>query len=185
MAGSHNLLWNDGDWSCGPWVRMWDSCSAECREGGSIMNERIGRSISWLEIILPCLRISKSMFNYPVEGQLLKDFIVWTIIWLKIPIENWPTQAPSRISISLRQYMVHYSLHQFPALGLRLHQPGLKFIVEGREMVQRGDADMEATGSMPKRQIFISWLAGVRINLLGNFLFTSGQGLFRCWCPCK
>ena len=31
--------------------------------------------------------------------------------------------------------MMHNSFHQFPALGLRLHQPGLQFIAEGHELV--------------------------------------------------
>ena len=39
--------------------------------------------------------------------------------------------------------MVHYSLHQFPVPGLRLHQLALKFIAKGREMVQSREADME------------------------------------------
>jgi len=35
--------------------------------------------------------------------------------------------------------MMHYSLHQLPALGLRLSQPGLQFIAEGQKLVDFGE----------------------------------------------
>jgi hypothetical protein len=35
--------------------------------------------------------------------------------------------------------MMHNSLHQFPAIGVRLHQPGLQFITEGHELVYFGN----------------------------------------------
>jgi hypothetical protein len=37
----------------------------------------------------------------------------------------------------------------------------------------------KGTGDMAERRISISWVGGVRINLSGNFLLTSGEGLLR------
>jgi len=42
--------------------------------------------------------------------------------------------------------MMHNSLHQFPALSLRLHQPSLQFIAEGRELVQSGEMEIQNPG---------------------------------------
>jgi len=43
------------------------------------------------------------------------------------------------IPTSPLKHMMHNSLHQFPALGLRLSQTPLKFIVEGHELVYCGE----------------------------------------------
>ncbi len=51
------------------------------------------------------------------------------------PALSTPHPGALKIPTSPRQYMMHNSLHQFPALGLRLHQPRLQFIAEGHEMV--------------------------------------------------
>ena len=61
----------------------------------------------------------------------------------RVPISLNSTLAPLKIPTSLRQHMMYNSFHQFPALGLRLNQPGFQFITEGHELVQSGEADIE------------------------------------------